>query len=135
MSEENTTPEQPEAKKEPEILVVKLTRQRKIIHLETEDGSMRPHTLIEMTGAERDQFFGAMAERTRVDAKGKPQGLKDFKDIQAALIAKCIRDENNHPVPIQKIAAWPATAQKTVFEICQDMNGLAIKEDEDEGKS
>lgn len=79
-------------------------------------------TLREMTGFERDAYMMGMGKRMQ-DKEGV-EGIMDFENIQADLISRCLYDNNNALVTVAVISKWPASAQQTLFDKCEEINGL-----------
>ena len=93
------------------------------------------HTVKEMTGTKRDKWMKDMSDRMKTDATGKAVGVKNFDGLHASLIALCLFDADDKPVPEKSIKEWPASAQTAVFEVCQEINGLGGDENEEAVKN
>lgn len=131
MSDENNNTS-PDA--EEEVVRIRLVRKTKKVDVEDENNKVQRYTLCEMVGAQRDKWLNNWSARVRTDRSGNVIGMKTFDDLQAALIAKCLYDENGELVKQEVISRWPATAQKQLFELCQKMNGLDSDSEEEEKK-
>jgi hypothetical protein len=116
---------------EPNVLRLRLVRSEKPVEIEDAQGMVHTFTLREMVGLERDRWLNSMGDRVKVDGSGKMIGLRKFENMQASLITKCLYDQHGQLVQEKVISTWPSTAQKALFEMCKEMNGL---NDEDEEK-
>jgi len=117
---------------DPDIIRVRLVRAIKTVQIEDENGQVQDYTVREMTGAEKGRWQTVMSKRMRFDSKGQPAGIADWTGLEGSLITKCLYDSNGKQVPETVIANWPTTVQKTLFALCQKINGLT---DEDEEKA
>lgn len=95
-----------------------------VVTLKDKSGNTTEFKIREMSGALRDKWMNTMGSRLKSDVNGKPVGMRDFTGIQSSLIALCLFDSAGNSVPETTIAAWPASAQKMLFEICQKINGM-----------
>ena len=120
---------------ETEELCISLVRKTKKIKITGEDGGTKLYTLKEMTGANRDNYVSSQIKKAKIGPDGKPVGITDVDGAQSNLIAKCIYDENDKPIPESVIAQWPASAQTAVFKVCRDMNGMDEESEEKEKNS
>lgn len=91
------------------------------------DGEVRIGILREMTGKQRDAYLNEISLRMRTGPDGKSQGVKNFDGLQAGLIARCLRMSDGSQVSVKDIQEWPSSAQSTLFEACQRLNGLEVE--------
>ena len=89
------------------------------------------YVIREMTGIQRDGWLTSMGGRVKSGADGKPSGLRSFENVQADLIFRCLYDASGNPVLLSVIQSWPASAQNKVFKLCQEINGLDEKSEEE----
>lgn len=129
-SETNSTP--PPVERKPNRLKLRLMLAEEEVDIVTADGVEKTFVLVEMTGAQRDAWMNQTATRFKTNEKGHPLGMREFRDLQAGLIAICLKDENRKAVPVSVIQGWPATVQKALYDRCQEMNGLTEKAEETE---
>lgn len=108
----------------PDPIRISLARKEQVVEMEGLDGQVRTYTLRELYGDERDNYLNALMARTKVGADGKVVGAPDVKNIQAGLISKCLYDEQGAPVPLAGVQKFPASAQETLFRVCEEMNLL-----------
>jgi len=114
----------------PESLEFSLDRRTIPVTLnDSKTGTSRTYTLRELDGTERDRYLNLLAARTKVGKDGKPQGIKDFKDLQADLVSKSLLDDNGENVPTNMIQKWPVSVQAKLFKMAQKLSAL---EDESE---
>ena len=93
-------------------------------------GELHNYSVNEMTGLERDAYLTAFNSKMRMSPDGRST-MTDFKNIQALLLSKTIRDEDtNKLVEIKVIETWPARTQKALFDIAQKLSGLDAKAEE-----
>lgn len=109
-------------------LRVSKKRARRKVEIEDEDGAIKEYYLVEMNGTVRDRWLGQMSARLKTDSAGKPTGVRNFEGLQASLIAACLTlSDGITPIGDQEIQKWPSSTQKTLFEACQEMNGLTVE--------
>lgn len=107
-----------------EELRLTLKRKERAAIITGEDGKDYQYILREMSGAQRDAYMSAVAEKTRFDSKGNPAGMKSFDGLQAMLLSLCLLDETLKLVSKDAIQSFPATTQSALFEAAQVLNGL-----------
>jgi hypothetical protein len=130
--DDEETQVEPEKKESdlPESLEFSLDRRTIPVTLkDSKTGTSRTYTLRELDGTERDRYLNLLAARTKVGKDGKPQGIKDFKDLQADLVSKSLLDDNGENVPTNMIQKWPVSVQAKLFKMAQKLSAL---EDESE---
>lgn len=113
-----------------EPLKISVLRKSQPVLLEVEPDKEIQIFVKEMTGAQRDEYFNKMASRTIRDANGEVTGMKDFKGLYSTLLSLCVYDSEGKAMAESKIQEWPDTAQKALFEIARDLNGLVKEGDE-----
>ena len=124
MSDEETQEPQTSPAPTDEILVVRLSRRERKVTIEDEHNIATTYTIREMMGNSRDQWLNGMARRMKLDKSGTPVGVQEFSNLQASLIARCLYGVDNKLVPETVIAVWPSSAQRALFDICQELSGL-----------
>lgn len=105
-------------------ITIELEFKEEAVTIKDKSGNTTEFKIREMSGALRDKWMNTMGSRLKSDANGKPIGMRDFTGIQSSLIALCLFDSAGNSIPENTIAAWPASAQKALFEICQKINGM-----------
>ncbi len=118
-----------------DVLVIRLARRERRVTVEDEQGIAKTYAVREMMGNSRDQWLNGMAKRMKLDKNGAPVGVAEFGGLQASLIARCLYDDQGKLVTEAVIAQWPASAQKALFEVCQDLSGLTDKTKEELAKN
>ena len=113
-----------------DILKVSVLRKSQPVLLEIEEGKEVQIFVKEMTGAQRDEYFNKMASRTVRDANGEVTGMKDFKGLYSTLLSLCVYDSSNKSMSEKDIQEWPDSAQKALFDVARDINGLSKEGDE-----
>lgn len=113
-----------------ELLKVSVLRKSQPVMLEVAEGDEVKIFVKEMTGAQRDEYFNKMASRTVRDANGEVTGMKDFKGLYSTLLSLCVYDANNKPMSEKDLQDWPDSAQKALFEVARDINGLSKEDSE-----
>lgn len=113
-----------------EALKISVLRKSQPVDLEIEEGMVARYYVKEMTGAQRDEYFNRMANKTVKDASGEVVGMKDFKGLYSSLLSFTVYDSEHKPVAEAKIQDWPDTAQKALFDLARDINGLVKEGDE-----
>lgn len=117
-----------------EPIKLSLRRGETPIILETTDGVERAYKLREMLGKDRDLYLTRMGDKVRYNENGRVVGIKSFDGLQAALLEKCLYDENDHLVSVTDIQNFPTKTQNELFKLAQELNGLNQKA-EDESKN
>jgi len=87
------------------------------------------YTIREMTGTQLDAWRTQMGNRITTDAKGNPR-VGNFDRLTASLLILCIFKPDGNAVGLPEVASWPATLQKELFDICQELNGLTAAGEE-----
>jgi|688.fasta_scaffold01606_28 hypothetical protein len=111
---------------------ISVLRKSQPVELELSEGEFVRYSIKELTGAQRDEYFNKTASRTNRDANGEVVSMKDYKGLYSTLLSFCLYDADSKLIPESKIQEWPDTAQKALFEIAIELNGLRIKK-ADEG--
>lgn len=117
-----------------EVLEFDLNPQEQQIVLNGPHGKQK-YTLREMSGTARDKYLTKMSEKFELSANGSVGRIKSFEGHQAALIAMCLFNDQNQPVPEDIIKNFPAQVQTRIHEICEKMNGLDVKKAKEEAKN
>ena len=99
----------------------KFTCVAKSVEIEIDD---KVFTIREFSGDVRSTWLGQMAKRVKLDSKGQQVGTPDIKGAQSSLITLCLFDEDSIAVPGKTIETFPASLEKELFEMCQEINGL-----------
>lgn len=99
-----------------------LRRKEEPFDVETEDGRTLTYVMREMDGALRDEYL--TVNNQRISTKDGQTTVTDFTGLYAALLSRCVFDENNRPVSEAAMQAWPAGVQEEVFKDAMVMNGL-----------
>lgn len=106
------------------MLKLSLKRNAEAVEIEGYDGSATQTLEIrEMTAAARDSYLDRLGERVRLDAAGRPAGLKKFEGMQADLLTLCLW-KNDTQVDKKEIQGWPANVTQALFETAQKINHL-----------
>jgi hypothetical protein len=113
------------------VVRVSILRKSQPVELETKDGEYVRYSVKEMNGAQRDEYFNKTASRTTRDASGEVVGMKDYKGLYSTLLSFCLYDADGKAIPESQIQEWPDTAQKALFEVARDLNGLNAKQGDD----
>ena len=113
-----------------ELLKVSVLRKSQPVMLEVAEGEEVKIFVKEMTGAQRDEYFNKMASQTVRDANGEVTGMKDFKGLYSKLLSLCVYDANSKPMSEKDLQDWPDSAQKALFEVARDINGLSKEDSE-----
>ncbi len=87
------------------------------------DGKEKDYTLRELTGKLRDLFLNDMGARVKLTA-GVVESISNFVGLQSGLLALCLFNENDKPVPADEIESYPATVVAKLFEVAQELSGL-----------
>ena len=111
---------------------ISVLRKSQPVELGVAVGDVVRYAVKEMTGAQRDEYFNKTAQRTTRDANGEVIGMKDYKGLYSNLLSLCLYDADGKPIPESKIQEWPDTAQKVLFDIATDLNGLKPKKNDED---
>lgn len=104
---------------------ISILRKSQPVDLEVEEGSVVRYFVKEMSGAQRDEYLNKTAQKSRLDANGEVVGLKDYKGLYSNLLAFCLYDDGGKLVPESKIQEWPDAAQRALYEMANELNGMA----------
>jgi hypothetical protein len=98
-----------------------LTLEEQSIKLKGKDGVSRDYILKELTGFQRDKYLES--ESPKMDAARR--SVKNFTDVQASLIAKCLFEVGQaEPVPLKDIRDYPSRVQHRLYKMCLEINGF-----------
>lgn len=114
--------------------VLKYDLERATVPVELKDpktGTVLNYTLQELDGLERDQYLNELANRMKVGKDGKPQGIRDFKDLQAKLVSRSLVNEKGENVLVAVIQKWPVHVQKGLFDTAQKLSALEEASEKD----
>jgi hypothetical protein len=111
---------------------ISVLRKSQPVELELAEGELLLYAIKEMTGAQRDEYLNKVTQKTTRDASGEVVGMKDYKGLYSTLLSFCLYDADSKLIPESKIQEWPDTAQKALFDIAIELNGLKAKK-ADEG--
>jgi len=111
---------------------ISVLRKSQPVELELAEGELVRYAIKEMTGAQRDEYLNKVTQKTTRDASGEVVGMKDYKGLYSTLLSYCLYDADSKLIPESKIQEWPDTAQKALFDIAIELNGLKAKK-ADEG--
>jgi len=104
---------------DPKILTVSLSQ----------GGVSVEYELREMVASERDQYMDEVGDRLRLDASGKPAGVKKFEGMQSSLLSRCLFVKaTNEKVTKPVIQSWPGSVVGSLFTEAQKLNGLGVDE-------
>jgi hypothetical protein len=113
-----------------EAVRISVLRKSQPVELEVAEGEVVRYAVKEMTGAQRDEYLNKITAKANRDAKGEVVGMKDYKGLYSTLLSFCVYDTDGKPIPESKIQEWPDTAQKALFDIATELNGLQAKQTE-----
>jgi hypothetical protein len=103
----------------------KLARKKELFDVELEDGSTKEYAMREMDGALRSSYMDVLGKRSKFNALGKSAGLTDYKNLEAALLTKCVVDpESGKFVEEKEINSWASSAVSDIFDWALKFNGL-----------
>jgi len=109
------------------------------------------YVLREVNGHSRDLYLNNLAGRLK--GKGEVTQVRDFKDMQANLLSRCIykkvtankedppskstpdqlEEMGEIPVTIEELRTWPARIQSLIFDRAQKLSGLDTEAEEEAG--
>jgi len=88
------------------------------------NGTNHTYKLRALNGAERDSFLNIMSGRMKYNDLGKMQGLKDYTDLHASLLSRCLYTDEEKLVTISELRLFPATVLAGLFDAAQELSGL-----------
>ena len=112
------------------IKTISILRKSQPVDLEVEEGKQVRFFVKEMSGAQRDEYLNKTAQKSRLDEKGDVVGLKDYRGLYSNLLSFCLYDAEGKLVPESKIQEWPDAAQKALYEMANDINGMSKPDSE-----
>lgn len=92
--------------------------------LEKPDGGNDNLELREMTAGQRDKYLDMLGERVRIDAQGKPAGIKKFDGMRSELLSLCLY-RDGVLVKKEEIQNWSSTVTEELYKEAQILNNLA----------
>ncbi len=93
------------------------------ILLEGEGGIEKKMKLIELSGAQRNNYLNLMKGRAKIDKAGKVT-ISSFDGLQSDLLTKSLFDESGEAATKEFIEELPASTQQSLFEDAQKLSGL-----------
>lgn len=112
------------------VKTISILRKSQPVDLEIEEGKQVRFYVKEMSGAQRDEYLNKTAQKSRLDEKGDVVGLKDYRGLYSNLLSFCLYDADAKPVAESKIQEWPDAAQKALYEMANDINGMSKPDSE-----
>lgn len=112
------------------VKTISILRKSQPVDLEVERGKVARFYVKEMSGAQRDEYLNKTAQKSRLDEKGDVVGLKDYRGLYSNLLSFCLYDADAKPVSESKIQEWPDAAQKALYEMANDINGMSKPDSE-----
>lgn len=109
---------------------ISVLRKSQPVDLETGEDQIVRYYVKEWTGSQRDEYFNKYSSKMKTGEGGEIVGLKDYKGLYSTLLAYCVYDSSHKLVPESQIQDWPDAAQKALFEIAKDINGLNKEDSE-----
>ena len=114
-------------------------------------GVKKFYILREVNGQARDLYLNNLAGRLK--GGGDASHVKDFRDMQANLLSRCIYKKvtadkedppskstpdqlekmEEIPVTIEELRSWPARIQALIFDRAQKLSGLDTEAEEEAG--
>ena len=119
-----------------DILRLTAVRKTKTVEIEEQEGKFETYILMEMMGPDRKEYMYKSSEAIRVE-DGKASGL-GFKGQEIDLISRCLYQKSStvnggmlrvNADLVEKLL--PSTAIGELFKVCQEINGLTKKDDEE----
>lgn len=107
------------------VKTISILRKSQPVDLEVEVGNVVRYYVKEMSGAQRDEYLNKTAQKSRLDDKGDVVGLKDYKGLYSNLLSFCLYDADGKLVGESKIQEWPDAAQKALYEMANELNGMS----------
>lgn len=114
-----------------EALSLSLQRRSIPVNITTPEGETKVYVLREMSGAQRDQYLNFVGSRVKCDEKGNPIRMSSHDGIHAALLSRCLEDDQGKLLTKETIEAFPSTALVQLFIAAQTLNGLGVKGEEE----
>jgi len=94
------------------------------------------YELREMRAADRDTYLDTVSDRLRLDANGKPAGIKKFDGMQADLVSRCLFSKaDGKPVKRDIIQGWPSSVVQGLYSEAQKLNKLNVDEEKVVGEA
>jgi len=104
---------------------ISIVRKSVPVELEVKEGECVQISVKEMTGAQRDAYFNKANTKTKVDpTNNQVVGLKDYDGLYSTLLGFCLYDKDEKLIPESRIQEWPDSAQRALWDIAKDLNGL-----------
>ena len=114
-------------------------------------GAKKFYVLREVDGQARDLYLNNLAGRLK--GGGDTTSVRDFRDMQANLLSRCIYKKvttdnedppskstpeqlekmEEIPVTIEELRTWPARIQALIFDRAQKLSGLDTEAEEEAG--
>lgn len=107
---------------------ISLARKKQPIELETENGDIAKFEIREMDGLSGGEYKNKLKDKIKVKADGQSE-IASFTGLYSDLLSRCLFDATGALVPSETIEKWPESALSQLFEIAQEVNGLAKESD------
>ena len=104
----------------------KIKRSSETFVLENESGQELTYTVKEMNGVELEDYLNS-SRKNVIMSDGKVTGMKSFDGMYANLLSRTVYDENGELVLRPDIDLWPASVQRDLYELAQELNGLSAE--------
>lgn len=101
-------------------------------------GKVREYIASEMPSVVRDEWMDNMRQAMKTETnedEEKTTNMETFKDHQSVLICCCLRDKETGEAPkVEDVRQWGTRSCNQLFELCQYLNGMSDKAEEEEKK-
>ncbi len=82
------------------------------------------YILKEASGKAACEYRNAMLACTTLGPEGRPTSLRNLANVEPLLVSLCLFSQDGKRVPQDKISAWPARVQKTLFNKIKEISEL-----------
>lgn len=102
------------------------------VQIRGKSGVVIDYVVTEMGDPDLGKWMKILGSRLQTGRNGKPI-KQNYEGLQSELIFLCLRTKEGGRVPKNMIAGWGAKTKSRLFAICQEINGLTDKVEEEEG--
>ena len=93
------------------------------VEIEDTSGIVKKYTVNEVDGDVQGDYLEEQRDLLIME-KGVVTGMRTFKGTYPRLLKYVLRDDKGELVKADVIGKWPASVQKSLFDIAQELNGL-----------
>jgi len=95
------------------------------VEIEHDDGKILEYTITELQGPDLSEYMDEMNANTQISPTGEVQ-MTSFKGAFTSLLKRCLKNADGQLVDVKVIDTWPASTQRGLFDIAQELNNINL---------